>query len=149
MNFLIAIYMLLWMLLLIVPGIIKTFSYAMTPYILTENPGMTATEAITESRRIMDGNKWRLFCLGCSFIGWRLLCVAPVLIATGIVTGIAVWTMNILPFLWLIPLTVPLSVGMLFLRPYQEAAWAAFYRDVSGTAVVPDPALPESIPDAI
>ena len=149
MNFLMALYTLLWMLLLIVPGIIKTFSYAMTPYILAENPGMTATEAITESRRIMDGNKWRLFCLGFSFIGWGLLCAAPALIATGIVTGIAVRTMNILPFLWLIPLTIPLSVGMLFLRPYQEAAWAAFYRDVSGTAVVPDPALPESIPDAI
>lgn len=149
MNFLMALYTLLWMLLLIVPGIIKTFSYAMTPYILAENPGMTATEAITKSRRIMDGNKWRLFCLGFSFIGWGLLCAAPALIATGIVTGIAVRTMNILPFLWLIPLTIPLSVGMLFLRPYQETAWAAFYRDVSGTAVVPDPALPESIPDAI
>ena len=56
MNFLMALYTLLWMLLLIVPGIIKTFSYAMTPYILAENPGMTATEAITKSRRIMDGN---------------------------------------------------------------------------------------------
>ena len=64
MNFLMGLYTVLWTLLLIIPGLIKTFSYAMTPYILAENPGMTATEAITESRRIMDGNKWRLFCLG-------------------------------------------------------------------------------------
>ena len=144
MNFLMGLYTVLWTLLLIIPGLIKTFSYAMTPYILAENPGMTATEAITESRRIMDGNKWRLFCLGFSFIGWGLLCAAPALIATGIVTGIALRTMSVLPFLWLIPLTILLSVGMLFLRPYEEAAYAAFYREISGTAVVPDSALPES-----
>ena len=119
----------------------------MTPYILAENPGMTATEAITESRRIMDGNKWRLFCLSFSFIGWALLCAAPALIAIGILTGIALRTQNILVLLWIIPLSIPLSAGALFLNPYQEAAWAAFYRDISGTAVVPDPALPESSAD--
>ena len=53
MNFLMGLYTLLWTLLFIIPGLIKTYSYAMTPYILAENPGMTATEAITESRRIM------------------------------------------------------------------------------------------------
>ena len=147
MNFLVGLYTLLWMLLFIIPGIIKSFSYAMTPYILAENPDMTATEAITESRRIMNGNKWRLCCLSISFIGWALLCAVPSLIATGIVTVIALGTMSLIPFLWLIPLSLPLSAGMLFLRPYQEAAWAAFYRDVSGTSVVPDPVLPEMIPD--
>ena len=144
MNFLVGLYTVLWTLLFIIPGIIKTFSYAMTPYILAENPGMTATDAITESRRIMDGNKWRLFCLGFSFIGWVLLCAAPALIGIGILTGIALRTQNILTLLWIIPLSIPLSAGALFLNPYQEAAWAAFYRDISGTAVVPDPALPES-----
>ena len=147
MNFLVGLYTVLWTLLFIIPGIIKTYSYAMTPYILAENPGMTATEAITESRRIMDGNKWRLFCLSISFIGWALLCAAPALIALGILIGIAVRTTSFLPILWIIPLSIPLSVGGLFLNPYQEAAWAAFYRDVSGTAVVPDPALPESSTD--
>ena len=144
MNFLVGLYTVLWTLLFIIPGIIKTFSYAMTPYILAENPGMTATDAITESRRIMDGNKWRLFCLGFSFIGWVLLCAAPAQIGIGIHTGIALRTQNILTLLWIIPLSIPLSAGALFLNPYQEAAWAAFYRDISGTAVVPDPALPES-----
>ena len=149
MNFLVGLYTLLWMLLFIIPGIIKNLSYAMTPYILAENPGMTVNEAITESRRIMDGNKWRLFCLSISFIGWGLLCAAPSLIATVIVSSIALSTLSVLPFLWLIPLTIPLSAGMLFLRPYEEAAWAAFYRDISATSVAPDPVLPESITDTI
>ena len=147
MNFLMGLYTLLWTLLFIIPGLIKTYSYAMTPYILAENPGMTATDAITESRRIMDGNKWRLFCLGFSFIGWGLLCAAPALIALGIVSGIAVETQSLAVFLWLVPASIPSFIGSLFLTPYQEAAYAAFYRDVSGTAVVPDPALPESNPE--
>lgn len=143
MNFLVGLYTLLWSLLFVIPGIIKTYSYAMTPYILAENPGMTASDAITKSRRIMDGNKWRLFCLGFSFIGWGLLCVAPTLIATGILTGIAIQTRSVLAFLWIIPLSIPTGVGMLFLHPYQEAAWAAFYRDISGTAAARDSVLPE------
>ena len=147
MNFLMGLFTLLWTLLFIIPGLIKTYSYAMTPYILAEHPEMTATEAITESRRIMDGNKWRLFCLSISFMGWGLLCAAPALIGIGVLTGIAVRTENILTMLWIIPLSIPLSVGALFLNPYQEAAWAAFYRDVSGTAVIPDPALPVSGPE--
>ena len=144
MNFLVGLYTVLWTLLFVIPGIIKTYSYAMTPYILAENPGMTATEAITESRRIMDGNKWRLFCLSFSFIGWALLCATPLLIALGILVGIAVRTMSLVTILWIIPLSIPLSIGSLFLTPYQEATYAAFYRDISGTAIVPDPALPES-----
>lgn len=144
MNFLVGLYTVLWTLLFVIPGIIKTYSYAMTPYILAENPGMTATEAITESRRIMDGNKWRLFCLSFSFIGWALLCATPLLIALGILVGIAVRTMSLVTLLWIIPLSIPLSIGSLFLTPYQETTYAAFYRDISGTAIVPDPALPES-----
>ena len=144
MNFLMGLYTLLWTLLFIIPGLIKTYSYAMTPYILAENPGMTATDAITESRRIMDGNKWRLFCLGFSFIGWGLLCAAPTLIALLIVSRIAIETQNLAVLLWIIPASIPSFIGTLFLYPYQETAWAVFYREVSGTAVVPNPALPES-----
>ena len=144
MNFLMGLYTLLWTLLFIIPGLIKTYSYAMTPYILAENPGMTATDAITESRRIMDGNKWRLFCLGFSFIGWGLLCAAPILIALFIVSRIAIETQSLAVLLWVIPASIPSFIGSLFLTPYQEAAWAAFYRDVSGTIVAPNAALPES-----
>ena len=144
MNFLMGLYTLLWTLLFIIPGLIKTYSYAMTPYILAENPGMTATDAITESRRIMDGNKWRLCCLGFSFIGWGLLCAAPTLIALFIVSRIAIETQSLAVLLWIIPASIPSFIGSLFLTPYQEAAWAAFYRDVSGTIVAPNAALPKS-----
>ena len=57
MNLLLGIFTFLWTLLLIIPGIIKSFSYAMTPYIYAENPSMSVTDAITESRQLMDGNK--------------------------------------------------------------------------------------------
>ena len=131
MNFLVGLFTFLWSLLFIIPGIVKAYSYAMTPYILAENPGMTATEAITESRRVMDGNKWRLFCLGFSFIGWSLLCSAPSLIALAILGANAVTTGNIAVLLWIIPCSIPTFIGSLFLIPYQQAAYAAFYRDVA------------------
>ena len=143
MNFLMALYTLLWTLLFIIPGIIKGFSYAMTPYILAENPGMTVSEAITKSRRIMDGNKFRLFCLGISFIGWTTLCVLPSLILMLVIIGIAGNTQQLTTLLWIIPASIPAFVGSLFLTPYVEAANAAFYREVSGTEVTPAMAWPE------
>lgn len=63
----------LWTLLFIIPGLVKSYSYRMVPYILSDNEEMTATEAITKSREIMNGNKWRSFVLDLSFIGWILL----------------------------------------------------------------------------
>ena len=133
MNFLMGLYTILWSLLFIIPGIIKGFSYAMTPYIMAEHPELTTNEAITRSREIMDGNKWRLFCLGFSFIGWSLLCSLPSLLALGPVIGMVYRAQSLAALLWLIPASIPSFIGYLFLRPYQEAAYAAFYRDVSGT----------------
>lgn len=100
MNFLRGLYTTLWTLLFIIPGIIASYSYAMTPYILYENPDMTANEAIKASKELMEGNKWRLFCLELSFIGWSILCVFT------------------------------FGIGYLFLHPYTEAAGAAFYREI-------------------
>ena len=143
MNFLIGLFTFLWSLLFVIPGMIKSLSYAMTPYILAEHPEMTATEAITESRRVMDGNKWRLFCLGISFIGWNLLCAAPMLIGLIFISGNVMTTGNFAAFIWFIPCFIPTFIGSLFLMPYQEAAYAAFYRDISGTTpVTPDPVQP-------
>jgi uncharacterized membrane protein len=102
MQLLIAIYTLLWTLLLIIPGIIAAFSYAMTPYILEEHPEMGVNEAIQASKEMMRGNKWRLFCLGFSFIGWGILCLFTC------------------------------GLGFLVLSPYIYASYAAFYYDVSG-----------------
>lgn len=126
MNLLMALYILLWSLLFIIPGIIKTYSYAMTPYILAEHPEMTANQAITESRRIMSGNKWRLFCLRFSFIGWMFLCVLPMFVLLPLVM------IGVVGFvLWAIVTFAAIIGGSLLLIPYQEAAQAAFYREIS------------------
>ncbi len=98
-----TVYVLLWSLLLIIPGIMAGYSYAMTDYILAENPELTASEAIEQSKFMMYGNRWRMFCLQFSFIGWDILA------------------------------TLTFGIGYLWLNPYKQAAYAAFYRDVSGT----------------
>ena len=135
MNFLKSLFIFLWSLLFVIPGIIKSYSYAMTQYILAEHPEMTAMEAITESRHIMDENKWRLFCLDFSFIGWRLLRVIPTLIALAFISRSATVSGNLAVFLCMILCSIPSFIGSLFLMPYQEAAYAAFYRDVSETTL--------------
>jgi len=100
--FLRNLYIALWSLLFVIPGIVKTYSYAMTPYILADHPEMTANEAITASRQLMDGHKGELFWLRLTFIGWSILCVFT------------------------------LGIGNLFLNPYVNAAEAAFYRQLTG-----------------
>ena len=72
--FLMRLYSLLWGFLLIIPGIIKALSYSMAPYILAENPHLSAKEALRESQILTDGCKMDLFILSLSFIGWHLLC---------------------------------------------------------------------------
>lgn len=95
-----SVYQFLWMLLLIIPGVIKGYSYALTPYLLKDHPELKFNAAIEESMRLMSGNKMRLFLLDLSFIGWFLL---------GLITfGIA--------FLWI--------------TPYWNTARAAFYEDL-------------------
>ena len=108
-SFLQGLYVFLWSLLFIIPGIVAGYSYAMTNYILAENPELTASEAIEQSKSMMYGHRLRLFCLQFSFIGWDLLCA------------------------------LTLGIGNLWLRPYKQAAEAAFYREVSGTECIVDP----------
>ena len=93
-------YTVLWSLLLIIPGIIKGYSYSMTQYILEDRPELSGDKAIEESMRLMDGHKWQLFCLHLSFIGWALLCI------------------------------LTLGIGILWLVPYMQTAQAAFYEDI-------------------
>ena len=73
LYFLMGLFTALWSLLLIVPGIVKSYSYSMAYYVLADNPEMTAREALKESMRIMDGHKMELFVLHLSFLGWILL----------------------------------------------------------------------------
>lgn len=101
MQLLRTVYTFLWSLLFVIPGIYASYGYAMTPYIMLEQPELTPNEAITKSKELMYGNRWRLFCLEISFIGWILLAA---LLTCGI--------------------------GILWVKPYMEAATAAFYREI-------------------
>lgn len=94
------VFIFLWSLLFLIPGIVKSYSYAMTYYILVDNPGMDGNTAITESRKMMDGNKAKLFVLDLSFIGWHLL---------------AILTLGIL-YIWL--------------TPYIDLTRAEFYKEL-------------------
>lgn len=72
------VYLLLWSLLFLIPGIVKGYAYSMTPYIIYENPRLTPDQAITLSRKMTDGYKADLFVMELSFIGWNLLSVLTV-----------------------------------------------------------------------
>lgn len=71
--FLRDLYVFLWSLLFVIPGLVKSYSYRMVPYILAESPDMDTREAFRLSREMMDGSKWRVFVYDLSFIGWYLL----------------------------------------------------------------------------
>ncbi len=102
-HFLRGLFVILWSLLFIIPGIVKSFSYAMTPFILTDHPELTAKEAIRRSQELMNGHKGELFVLGLTFIGWELLSA------------------------------LTLGIGSFWLNPYKNAAYAAFYRELTAT----------------
>lgn len=70
-----SLYIALWTILLIVPGIVKAISYSMAFYIANDKKEFTAKECIDKSRQIMDGHKWEYFCLMLSYTGWILLSV--------------------------------------------------------------------------
>lgn len=95
--FLRSIFILLWSLLLIIPGIIKTYAYRMVPYILADNPKIGYTRAIELSNEMTKGEKWDIFVLDLSFIGWYLL-------------G-----------------SLALFIGVLFVLPYEDATNAELY----------------------
>ncbi len=94
-----TLYLLLWGLVPVV-GIVKIYSYSMTFYIKAEHPEYTAKEVITKSREMMNGYKWKLFCLDLSFFGWYIL--------------------SFLTF----------GVLSLWLTPYKAAAYTHFYEEL-------------------
>ena len=107
-----GIYIFLWSLLFVIPGIVATYKYAMSSFILLENPGMKPNDAITASKEMMNGHKGELFWLGLTFIGWSFLSA------------------------------LTLGIGNLWLNPYMNASYAAFYREISYTAPTFDPQEP-------
>lgn len=95
-----SIRIMLWSLLLIVPGIVAFYAYRMAFFIKADRPELSAWKVLAESKRMMYGHKWRLMCLDASFIGWLLL----VLVTCGI--------------------------ALLFVSPYMGVTYAAFYEDL-------------------
>lgn len=94
------IYTVLWTLLFIIPGIVKGYSYAMTEFIMKDDPDIEGNKAIEASMVMMKGNKMRLFLLDLSFIGWIILSF------------------------------LTMGLGFILLEPYMMAARAAFYEDL-------------------
>ena len=103
------IYILLWLLLFVIPGIIKSLSYAMIPFVLRDNPKMKNNAAIELSMKLMDGHKGELFWLYLTFIGWGILCI------------------------------LTLGIGYFWLAPYMQASMAQFYEEVKAEYEQYDP----------
>lgn len=93
------LFLFLWGMLFVIPGVIKRYSYRMVPYILADDPTISGMDAINLSREMMNGHKWNTFVLDLSFIGWDILTV----------------------------LTAGL-VGMFYANPYQFSTGAELYR---------------------
>lgn len=99
-----VVFILLWTLLFIIPGIMACFSYAMIYFILADDESAGPLEAIARSKAMMRGNRWKFFCLTLRFIGWALLCI------------------------------LTLGIGFLWLLPYMGIAYARFYDDIRPVA---------------
>lgn len=95
------LFVFLWSILFVVPGIIMAYAYSMAIYVANDNPELSAMDAIRKSRELMDGHKWDLFVLDLSFIGWILLCL------------------------------LTCGIGFFFLAPYIEMAHVEFYRELT------------------
>lgn len=91
---------LLWSVLLIIPGIYKAYEYAMLPYILAEEPNIQTKDAFERSKKMMTGNRMNLFKLQLSFVGWYIVAL------------------------------IPLGAGLIFLAPYTNTAYAMFYEEI-------------------
>ena len=102
------VFIFLWSLLFLIPGIVKGYSYSQAIFLAYDHPDWDWKQCIDESRRIMDGNKWKLFVLDLSFIGWYIVGM----LACGI--------------------------GVLWVDPYRQAARAEFYQELTGGVVVED-----------
>jgi uncharacterized membrane protein len=99
-SLLALVFVILWSLLLIIPGIVALLSYAMTYFVIADNENISALEAIRLSKKMMYGHKWKYFRLILRFSGWFILSI------------------------------LTLGIGFLFLVPYFQTANAEFYEDL-------------------
>lgn len=100
-----GIFVMLWALLLIIPGIIKGIAYSQTYFIYKEKPDLTVMEILNESERLMKGYKMKYFVLNLSFLGWNIL---------ALFTG---------------------GIGYLWLLPYMVNTYAHFYEEVKSKSL--------------
>jgi uncharacterized membrane protein len=103
---LMVLFIFLWMLLLIIPGIIATLSYGMVFYILADDKNIGASDALKKSKYMMQGFKWKYFCLFLRFFAWSILCLFT------------------------------FGIGYLWLLPYMQVSMAKFYEDVKSNYIV-------------
>lgn len=73
LMFITNVFLALWTLLFIIPGLVKSYSYAMTSFLLVNEPDIQPVDAVTKSRKLMDGKKMQLFLLDLSYVGWYIL----------------------------------------------------------------------------
>ncbi|MDF7637982.1 DUF975 family protein [Lactobacillus sp. ESL0791] len=124
-----------WSLLLIIPGIIKSYSYALTPYIVKDmvesGQKVTYTTGVTASKELMQGHKWELFVLDLSFAGWYLL-----LIFLGAIIGVVIGSAVHFNLTYIatcsIVAGIAAGIGNLWLTPYVQTTKANFYRQLAG-----------------
>lgn len=144
LGFQMWIRILLWTMLFIIPGLIAAYRYSMAPYIAIDRPDLSPGQCIEESKRLMNGNKGRLFCIQFSFIGWILLASIPASLVDTISAEMGAFSPS--PLMASIDIetglvtstATPLSVGlsailfipMLFVLGYIETATAVFYEEV-------------------
>lgn len=120
-----CIFIFLWSLLLVIPGIIAAYRYSQSFLIMIDHPEYSINQCISESKRMMTGNKMKYFCLQLSFIGWAILAVIPLMV---IVTALAFSGSVILTTIG----SIVGMVGYFFLTPYISVAGSAFYELANG-----------------
>lgn len=98
--FLTTIFVFLWMLLLIIPGIIASIAYSQSYYLLADHPNLSPSDAIDSSKVLMKGHKGQYFLLGFRFLGWMLLSI------------------------------LTLGIGLLWVVPYMQATYSEFYLEL-------------------
>lgn len=118
--FLRSLYVFLWSILFLIPGIIKSYAYMLVPYILAENPDLDNKRVFALSEEMMRGHKWEAFVLGLSFFGWILL---------GALTGGI--------------------VNLFYVNPYMHATYAEFYSAVKAEALQKGIATAEELPGVV
>ncbi len=127
LGLLMLIFISLWSLLLVIPGIIAAYRYSMAPMLLRDRADLSPLDCIRESKRLMIGNKGKLFTLDISFIGWYLLFSIPVIIIVALL--IAHSPDNIVDYSYAVSLIAVACT--LWVTTYSRTATAAFYQELT------------------